>query len=241
MVKMTQDEIQAVARAIKSASCPGREGPFGGYDYGHNEAFYGPAPEGGRYVIRDFRDPSSPDWGAWLHQTNDRDEHESMFAKMTDDHVAQAAIAALDAARGDQVARVVEWLRNCLRLLQDQCEPPKLSLQRGATQLIFRLHQQIGDVDADGDWLIVMREVSDTAVIEAMSLSFKLTAKEAEVLYWVVKGKTNKDIGDILGSSPMTVKKHLERVFIKLGVETRTAAAGMAMSKIKQLQPQFNS
>jgi len=108
---MTQDEIQAVARAIKSASCHGREGPFGGYDYGHNEAFYGPAPEGGRYVIRDFRDPSSPDWGAWLHQTNDRDEHESMFARMTDDHVAQAAIAALDAARGDPVARVVEWLR----------------------------------------------------------------------------------------------------------------------------------
>ena len=138
-------------------------------------------------------------------------------------------------------AVVVDWLRNCLRLLHNQCEPPKLALERGATQHTFRLHQQIGDLDADGDWLIVMREVSDTAVIEAMSLSFKLTAKEAEVLYWVVKGKTNKDIGDILGSSPMTVKKHLERVFVKLGVETRTAAAGMAMGRIKQLQPQFNS
>jgi DNA-binding NarL/FixJ family response regulator len=137
-------------------------------------------------------------------------------------------------------AMVVEWLRNCLRLLSVPVEPPKLVIERGATQLTFRLHQQIGDVDADGDWLIVMREVSDTAVIEAMSLSFKLTAKEAEVLYWVVKGKTNKDIGDILGSSPMTVKKHLERVFVKLGVETRTAAAGMAMGRIKQLQPQFN-
>jgi DNA-binding CsgD family transcriptional regulator len=86
-----------------------------------------------------------------------------------------------------------------------------------------------------------MREVSDKAVIEAMSLCFKLTAKEAEVLYWVVKGKTNKDIGDILGSSPMTVKKHLEHVFVKLGVETRTAAANMAMGRIRQLQPQFES
>lgn len=105
------DEVEAVARAIKSASCPGREGPFGGYDYGHNEAFYGPAPEGGRYVIRDFRDPSSPDWGAWLHQTNDRDEHESMFARMTDDHVAQAAIAALDAARGDPVASLIAHMK----------------------------------------------------------------------------------------------------------------------------------
>jgi DNA-binding CsgD family transcriptional regulator len=84
-----------------------------------------------------------------------------------------------------------------------------------------------------------MREISDDAVVEAMSLSFKLTAREAEVLYWVVKGKTNRDIGDILGSSPATVKKHLERVYAKLGVETRTAAAGMAMNRIKQLHPQF--
>ena len=70
-------------------------------------------------------------------------------------------------------------------------------------------------------------------------MSFELTAREAEVLYRVVKGKTNRDIGDILGSNPATVKKHLEHVFAKLGVETRTAAAGMAMSRIRQLHPQF--
>jgi CheY-like chemotaxis protein/DNA-binding CsgD family transcriptional regulator len=134
---------------------------------------------------------------------------------------------------------VLGWLRQCMNLLDRAGEPPKLTLERGPTRLTFRLHQQIGDSDAGGDWLIVMREVSDKAVIEAMSLCFKLTAKEAEVLYWVVKGKTNKDIGDILGSSPMTVKKHLEHVFVKLGVETRTAAAGMAMGRIRQLQPQF--
>ena len=99
------DEVEAVKAAIKLASCPGREGPFGGYDYGHNEAFYGPAPEDGRYVIRDFRDRKSPGWGKWLHQTDNREEHEAMFVKMTDDHIAHAAIAALDAARGDQVAR----------------------------------------------------------------------------------------------------------------------------------------
>ena len=136
---------------------------------------------------------------------------------------------------------VLEWLRRGLAQLA-QGEPPKLSLERCATRLTFRLHLQTGDSDAsaeNGDWLIVMREVSDTAVIEAMSLCFKLTAKEAEVLYWVVKGKTNKDIGEILGSSPMTVKKHLERIFVKMGVETRTAAAGMAMTRIRQLHPQF--
>jgi DNA-binding CsgD family transcriptional regulator len=84
-----------------------------------------------------------------------------------------------------------------------------------------------------------MQEVSDETVIEAISLSFRLTAKEAEVLYWVIKGTINRDIGDILGSSPMTVKKHLERVYAKLGVETRTAAAALAMNRIRQLHPQF--
>jgi CheY-like chemotaxis protein/DNA-binding CsgD family transcriptional regulator len=139
-------------------------------------------------------------------------------------------------------APVVEWLR---RHLQDaaerQIEPPRLSIEQGPRRLTFRLHRQTGDSDGGGDWLIVMREVSDAAVIEAMSLSFKLTAREAEVLYWVVKGKTNRDIGDILGASPATVKKHLERVYAKLGVETRTAAAGMAMGRIRQLHPQFES
>ena len=84
-----------------------------------------------------------------------------------------------------------------------------------------------------------MREVSDAKIIESMSLAFKLTAREAEVLYWVLKGKINRDIADILGASPATVKKHLEHVFAKLGVETRTAAAAMAMNRIRQLHPQF--
>jgi DNA-binding CsgD family transcriptional regulator len=51
------------------------------------------------------------------------------------------------------------------------------------------------------------------AFIEATSLCFTLTAKEAEVLYRVVKGKTNKDIGDILGSSPKTRIRQLHPQF----------------------------
>ena len=138
---------------------------------------------------------------------------------------------------------VLDWLRQQLpeleRLAQQQQEPPRLNVQQGARCLSFRLHQQTGDGEGGGDWLIVMREVSDTAVIACLGLGFKLTAREAEVLYWLVKGKTNRDIGEILGSSPATVKKHLERVYVKLGVETRTAAAGMAMARIRQSHPQF--
>ncbi len=136
-------------------------------------------------------------------------------------------------------APVLSWLRRHVAEAAALIEPPRLSIELGPKRLTFRLHQQIGDSEGGGDWLIIMREQSDESVIDAIALCFKLTPREAEVLYWVVKGKINRDIGDILGSSPMTVKKHLERVFAKLGVETRTAAAGMAMSRIRQLHPQF--
>jgi CheY-like chemotaxis protein/DNA-binding CsgD family transcriptional regulator len=134
-------------------------------------------------------------------------------------------------------AVLLDWLRRHLPAAQERgIEPPALDIALGARTLTLRLHQQTGHDDAGDDWLVIMRETSDTGVIEAMSLSLKLTAREAEVLYWVVKGKTNRDIGEIVGSSPATVKKHLERVYVKLGVETRTAAAGVAMQRIRALQ-----
>ena len=136
-------------------------------------------------------------------------------------------------------APVLDWLRRHLLDAESQIEPPRLVIEQGPRRLTLRLHQQTEGSDSGNDWLIVMREISDDAVVVAIALSFKLTAREAEVLYWVAKGKVNRDIGDILGASPATVKKHLERVYAKLGVETRTAAAGRAMNRIRQLHPQF--
>ncbi|MDH6594064.1 DNA-binding NarL/FixJ family response regulator [Variovorax sp. TBS-050B] len=59
-----------------------------------------------------------------------------------------------------------------------------------------------------------------------------LTPRETEVLSWLAKGKTNRDIGEILGTSPRTVNKHLEHIFEKLGVETRAAAAALASGRL---------
>lgn len=56
-----------------------------------------------------------------------------------------------------------------------------------------------------------------------------LTPREREVLGWVAAGKTNAQIAQILGTMPRTIAKHLERIYGKLGVETRTAAAMRAM------------
>lgn len=134
---------------------------------------------------------------------------------------------------------MLAWLRPALARLQDASQAgerhasaPSWMVNQGHNSLRFTLHQQTGD----DEWMLVMQESSDQAAMEALSQTFKLTAREGEVLYWVVKGKTNRDIGDILGSSPATVKKQLESVFSKMGVETRTAAAGLAMSKVGQLK-----
>ena len=130
-----------------------------------------------------------------------------------------------DAAPGEVPALLTAWLQGAA----EGREARPLSSARGAKQLQCTLQGRT----PDDDWLIVLREVSDAATVEATMQALGLTLRESEVLYWVVKGKTNRDIGDILGSSPATVKKHLERVYVKLGVETRTAAASLAMGRLR--------
>ncbi|HEY7165888.1 MAG TPA: helix-turn-helix transcriptional regulator [Candidatus Binatia bacterium] len=61
-----------------------------------------------------------------------------------------------------------------------------------------------------------------------------LTQRETEVLAWVAEGKSNSDIACILAIRSVTVKKHLEHIFQKIGVETRTAAVAFALRAIRQ-------
>jgi len=78
--------------------------------------------------------------------------------------------------------------------------------------------------------VLIQRKTASTPNPAALMQAFKLTPREADVLHWAMLGKTNRDIADILGMSPRTVNKHLEHVFDKLGVETRTAAARIALN-----------
>ena len=83
-----------------------------------------------------------------------------------------------------------------------------------------------------GEWIVILKEIDDTVHRNALGARFGLTAREAEVLLWVSRGKTNRDIGDILGTAPRTVNKHLEHLFRKLHVETRAAAAALAIKTL---------
>lgn len=69
-----------------------------------------------------------------------------------------------------------------------------------------------------------MRARGEELAPAAALLPNPLTQREMDVLQWVACGKTNRDVAEILGMSPRTVNKHLEHIYEKLGVETRTAA-----------------
>ena len=62
-----------------------------------------------------------------------------------------------------------------------------------------------------------------------LKVKLPLTDREAEVLYWVGNGKTNREIGQILDTSPRTVNKHQEQIYRKLEVDNRTSAAAIAI------------
>jgi DNA-binding CsgD family transcriptional regulator len=93
-------------------------------------------------------------------------------------------------------AELPAWLQATQRHSQGQSHPP-LTLSRGGRRLIF----SAAEFSENEQWMIVLREESDTAQIEKLMATFKLTQRESEVLNWVIKGKTNRDIGDILGTS----------------------------------------
>jgi len=75
--------------------------------------------------------------------------------------------------------------------------------------------------------LMQTRRMSETPARSPWGTVDSLSKREREVLRWVREGKRNGEISVILGVSTHTVRKHLEKAFVKLGVETRTAAALM--------------
>jgi DNA-binding response OmpR family regulator len=78
------------------------------------------------------------------------------------------------------------------------------------------------------EFLLRLAKDSSANTPAEFSSELGLTTREGEVLSWLSKGKTNRDIAQILGLSSRTVDKHLEQIYAKLGVENRTAAAAIA-------------
>ena len=130
---------------------------------------------------------------------------------------------------------LLAWVKQAQQAALEGREPPVVVMKE-SRRLMASLHNP-DNSEHDGEWLIILREENHAFVIESLVTGFQLTTREAEVLYWVMYGKTNRDIGEILGSSHRTVNKHMEHLFQKLGVETRTAAAGVAIQKVRIISP----
>nr|WP_276553828.1 response regulator transcription factor [Shinella kummerowiae] len=82
----------------------------------------------------------------------------------------------------------------------------------------------LGAIGAD-EYLFRLTAENRLSDDEILRQHFSLTQRESEVLLWIAKGKANRDIGEILGLSSRTVTKHLEQIYVKLGVENRASAA----------------
>lgn len=82
---------------------------------------------------------------------------------------------------------------------------------------------------SNGDWLIKLIDGKRPTEAALLRTKLDLTERESEVLFWIANGKSNREAAEILNLSPRTVNKHLEMIFPKLGVENRTAAAGVAL------------
>ena len=132
----------------------------------------------------------------------------------------------------DRLVFCADTARKLLNTYLDVFDPeaplPSALLQgqriaRASSPICLRA-RRFAEGSGDGLKVLLLREEApDPSLVLLHSLG--LTEREAEVLYWVAQGKTSPEIAIILGAALKTVKKHLQRVYEKLGVETRTAAA----------------
>ena len=104
-------------------------------------------------------------------------------------------------------------------------------VQNGQASLQFSF---LGAIGAD-EHLFRLTAANKRPDDEVLRQHFPLTQRESEVLLWIAKGKSNRDIADILGLSARTVNKHLEQIYVKLGVENRASAAVKAAHVLHEM------
>jgi len=118
------------------------------------------------------------------------------------------------------VNRLLAWLQSA------PGNPQPLVLS--ALELPLRIH--LMRTTDKGEFLLRLEETAKKDDECALFRQhFALTQRESEVMSWIAKGKTNREIGQILSLSPRTVNKHLEQIFRKLAVDNRTSAAALAL------------
>jgi DNA-binding NarL/FixJ family response regulator len=139
---------------------------------------------------------------------------------------------SLGPAAGDEMilpAALQEWLEHAQHGKSGSKTPATASFPDHPELRLYYM----GNAGPNEVLLRLAKDTTSTLPVEFTS-ELGLTTREAEVLSWLSKGKTNRDIAQILGLSPRTVDKHLEQIYAKLGVENRTAAAAIAANATRR-------
>lgn len=148
--------------------------------------------------------------------------------------LAQRMLASLDGASdGALPAALITWLARGGDEGVVAEQGIVITAKSPPARLRFRLLSRISD-----DEMLLVIQQADPAQIERERIGklqqrMGLTQREAEVLYWLTMGKSNRDIADILGMSYRTVDKHLEHVYVKIGVESRAGAVAAATRSVQ--------
>jgi len=121
---------------------------------------------------------------------------------------------------------MLEWFRLRLELAEKSDGKTFESYRAGAG-----FSAKITPCHNTGEYLLVLEKHSGEWDLDSVRNSLGLTFREAEILMWISRGKTNKEVGLILNSSPRTINKHLEHIFEKLGVVTRAAAVSIVLQR----------
>jgi DNA-binding NarL/FixJ family response regulator len=106
-----------------------------------------------------------------------------------------------------------------------------LRIEQAGKQLVIRLV-----VEQHSARYLLLLEEQTLALSNSLDL-LGLSQRETEVLFWIMQGKDNKAIATQLTVGPSTVRKHLESIYRKLGVQSRTEAIAQALAKLGVLNP----
>lgn len=135
-------------------------------------------------------------------------------------------IALFNVAHADDRWKSTDMAQQLLSWLQHQ---PKNNQSLKLTGISHPLEVRFLERSDDNEVLLKLLDAATPSGSERLKAALPLTTRESEVLYWIGNGKTNREIGLILDSSPRTINKHLEQVFRKLEVNNRTSAAAIAI------------
>jgi DNA-binding response OmpR family regulator/DNA-binding CsgD family transcriptional regulator len=138
--------------------------------------------------------------------------------------LAAGLLSVLSAAAMDQIGGHLLRMIQTVRASPERDERPTAKLTIADRQIEI---SHLGHA-AGGEFFFRISEVRDGMEAAILQRALNLTPRESDVLFWIAQGKSNRDASEIMNISARTVNKHLEQIFIKLGVENRAAAASIA-------------